>query len=85
MTDKKAGLTEIGPTGLSTNETVPKAKKRARPKIEPIMEEIPPWSKNSLTQHAEKSGKRSLYYNKEWRKSRYSSGTTLKREMGNKL
>ena len=52
--DKKAGITEIGPTGLSTNEAVPKTKKRARPKIEPIMEEIPPWSKNSLTQHAGK-------------------------------
>ena len=35
--DDKAGLTEIGPTGLPANEAVPKVMKRTRPKMEPIM------------------------------------------------
>ena len=52
--DDQAGLTEIGPTGLPAIEAVPKAGKRTGPKVEPIMEEIPPWSQNSLKQHTGK-------------------------------
>ena len=52
--DEKARLTEIRPTGLPTNAVKPKTKKRERPKIEPIVEDIPPWSKKSLTQYAGK-------------------------------
>ena len=52
--DEKAGLTEIGPTGQPTNEARPKTQKRERPKIEPIVEDIPPWSKKSLTQYTGK-------------------------------
>ena len=39
--DKKAGLTEIGPTGPPTNEARPRAQKRERPRIELIVEDIP--------------------------------------------
>ena len=35
-------------------EAVPKARKGTGPKVEPIMEEIPPWSQNSLEKHAGK-------------------------------
>ena len=52
--DEKAGLTEIGPTGPPKNKARPKTKKRVKPKIAPIVEDIPPWSKKSLTQHVGK-------------------------------
>ena len=52
--EEKARLTEIGPTGPPTNEVKPKTKKRERPKIEPIVEDIPHWSKKSLKQYAGK-------------------------------
>ena len=52
--DDQAGLTEIGPMGLPAIEVAPEATKRTGPKVEPIMEEIPPWSQNSLEQHAGK-------------------------------
>ena len=52
--DEKARLTEIDPTGPPTNEAGLRARKRERPKIEPIVEDIPPWSKKSLTQYAGK-------------------------------
>ena len=48
--DKKAGLTEIGPTGPPTNEARPRTRRRERPNIEPIVEDIPPWSKKLLKQ-----------------------------------
>ena len=46
--------TKIGPTGLPAGKVGLKTQKREQPKIEPIVEEIPPWSKKSLTQHARK-------------------------------
>ena len=45
--NEKAGLVEINPAGLPTNEKRPKAQK----KIEPIVENIPPWSKESVTKY----------------------------------
>ena len=52
--DEKAGLTEIGPTGPPTTEGRPKNKQKERPEMEPIVEDIPPWSRKSLKQHAGK-------------------------------
>ena len=46
--------TEIGPTCLPAVKARSKTRKRGQPKTEPIVEEIPPWSKKSLTQHARK-------------------------------
>ena len=39
--NEKAGLVEVNPAGLPTNEKRPKAQKKERPKIEPIVENIP--------------------------------------------
>ena len=52
--DDQAGLTEIGPTGLPALEAAPNNKRGTGPKVEPIIEEIPPWSQNSLEKHAGK-------------------------------
>ena len=52
--DEKAGLTEIGLTGPPTNKVRPRNKRKERPKMEPIVEDIPPWSRKSLKQHAGK-------------------------------
>ena len=61
--DKKDGLTKIGPTlspmkigptGLPAVEAGSKTRKKGQPKAEPIVEEIPLWSKKSLTQHTRK-------------------------------
>ena len=50
--DEKAGLTEIGPTGPPTTEARPRNKQKERPEMEPIVDDIPPWSRKSLKQHA---------------------------------
>ena len=52
--DDQAGLTEIGPTGLPALEAAPNNKRGTGPKVEPTIEEIPPWSQNSLEKHAGK-------------------------------
>ena len=52
--DKKAGLTEIGPAGPPTTEARPKNKQKERPEMDPKVEDIPPWSRKSLKQHARK-------------------------------
>ena len=52
--DEKARLTKIGPTGPPATEGRPKNKRKERPEMEPIVEEIPPWSRLSLKQHAGK-------------------------------
>ena len=53
--DKKAGLTEIGPTGPPTTEARPKNKQKERLEMEPMVEDIPSWSRQSLKQHSGKS------------------------------
>ena len=75
--DEKAGLTEIGPTGLPTSEVRPKTRKRIRPKMELIVEDIPPWSKKSLTQHARKV-KETLTLLQQEKEEANSKGVTLK-------
>ena len=52
--DDQAGLTEIGPTGLPALEAAPNNKRGTGPKGEPTIEEITPWSQNSLEKHREK-------------------------------
>ena len=52
--DEKAGLTKIDPTSPPTMEARPKNKQKERPEMEPIVEDIPPWSRKSLKQYAGK-------------------------------
>ena len=52
--DEKAGLIEIRPTGPPTTKGRPKNKRKDWPELEPIVEDIPPWSRQSLKQHAGK-------------------------------
>ena len=52
--DKKAGLTKIGPIGPPATERRPKDKQKERLEMEPIMEDIRPWSRQSLKQHTGK-------------------------------
>ena len=53
--DDQTGLTEIGPTGLPALEAVSNNNRGTGLKVEPTIEEIPPWSQNSLEKHSGKS------------------------------